>query len=300
MWWVMSILNVWRIPLLFFVSGMGVYFAMQSRTPMQLIYERARRILIPYIFGIFAIVPLGIMIWQSYNGTSPSYIANPGHLWFLGNIYAYVIAWVLVFVAINKNGAIIKRIFSTPLGLLIVIAAMVAEVLIVKPIPYELYAMTPHGFFLGLIAFFFGYVFAFTGTAFWDMITKWSLIIVVVAVGLAMFRLNGVSQPYLLPVESTCWILIVLVLGYKFLNKPSTRLSYLSEAAYPVYILHMIFQNLGSALLFPLEIPAAIKLPLLILFTLTGCLLTYEFVVRRTLPTRVLFGLRPQTKPAQQ
>ena len=31
LWALMSMLNVWRIPLLFFVSGMGVYFAIQKR-----------------------------------------------------------------------------------------------------------------------------------------------------------------------------------------------------------------------------------------------------------------------------
>ena len=31
LWIPMAMLNVWRIPLLFFVSGMGTYFAIQNR-----------------------------------------------------------------------------------------------------------------------------------------------------------------------------------------------------------------------------------------------------------------------------
>jgi glucan biosynthesis protein C len=57
LWTPMAMLNLWRIPLLFFVSGMGVYFAMQMRNWKQLITERTLRILLPFVFGMFAIVP---------------------------------------------------------------------------------------------------------------------------------------------------------------------------------------------------------------------------------------------------
>src|SRR5213596_90701 len=58
LWTPMTMLNVWRIPLLFFVSGMGVYFAIQNRNWKQLLQERASRILLPLVFGMFAIVPI--------------------------------------------------------------------------------------------------------------------------------------------------------------------------------------------------------------------------------------------------
>ena len=47
LWTPMSLLNIWRIPLLFFVSGMGVSFAIRKRNWKQLILERSRRILVP-------------------------------------------------------------------------------------------------------------------------------------------------------------------------------------------------------------------------------------------------------------
>src|SRR4249919_2416298 len=58
LWIPMSMLNVWRIPLLFFVSGMGVYFAMQKRSWASLLRERAGRIGVPFLFGFFVIAPL--------------------------------------------------------------------------------------------------------------------------------------------------------------------------------------------------------------------------------------------------
>src|SRR5687767_13305909 len=56
LWLPMAMLNVWRIPLLFYVSGMGVYFAIQNRSWKQLLLERAGRILLPFLFGIVLIV----------------------------------------------------------------------------------------------------------------------------------------------------------------------------------------------------------------------------------------------------
>ena len=53
LWNPMSMLNIWRIPLLFFVSGMGVCFAIQKRSWKELILERTRRILLPFLLSIY-------------------------------------------------------------------------------------------------------------------------------------------------------------------------------------------------------------------------------------------------------
>lgn len=53
----MYFLNQWRLPLLFVISGMGVYFAFQKRTGGQFALERTRRLLVPLIFGMLFIVP---------------------------------------------------------------------------------------------------------------------------------------------------------------------------------------------------------------------------------------------------
>jgi glucans biosynthesis protein C len=106
LWIPMSLLNVWRIPLLFFVSGMGVYFAMQQRNWKELIKERTLRIWLPFVFGIFAIVPLHVLLWQYYYKMKLEYQYNAGHLWFLANIFAYVILLcpLLYYFKRNENG----------------------------------------------------------------------------------------------------------------------------------------------------------------------------------------------------
>jgi hypothetical protein len=304
LWLPMSILNVWRIPLLFFVSGMGVYFAMQQRNWKQLLAERGVRILLPFVFGIFFIFPVSTLIWQYYYKLQLDYNANPGHLWFLGNIFAYVLLLSPIFYYLKKNedGKIAKAIrwiMSNPLGLMAVVAFSVIEVLVLNPIPYEMYAMTWHGFFLGLIAFFFGFCFVFSGKKFWDIILKWRWLFLVTAITFFCIRFTFYKMrapAYMIAIESDFWIFSVLAFGHRYLNFSNKALAYLSQAAYPVYILHMIFLFLGSLLIFPLEIAVQLKFVLVLLFTFVGCFTTYEFLIRRINFIRPLFGVKMKSK----
>ena len=51
-WFLMAIINIWRIPILFVISGMGVCFAMERRNWKELLIDRSLRILVPYLAGI--------------------------------------------------------------------------------------------------------------------------------------------------------------------------------------------------------------------------------------------------------
>jgi glucans biosynthesis protein C len=305
LWLPMSMLNVWRIPLLFFVSGMGVYFAIQQRSWKELLAERSIRILIPFVFGIFVIVPAGLALWQCYNKFPISYNPNPAHLWFLGNILAYVLLLSPLFYYLkkNENGNVAKSIrwiMSNPLGLIVVVLFSVAEVLLVKPFPFELYAMAWHGFFLGFIAFFFGFCFVLTD-GFWKMILQWRWVLLAIAIGLFVTRFtvfNMRAPAYFLAIESDLWIFSILAFGNKYLNRPNAALNYLSPAAYPIYVLHMTFLYLGSMLIFPLEIAVQLKFVLVLLSTFVGCFATYEFLIRRINLIRPLFGVKMKEKKA--
>jgi glucan biosynthesis protein C len=303
LWLPMSMLNVWRIPLLFFVSGMGVYFAIQSRTWKQLLLERAGRIFVPFVFGIFCIVPIQHYIWRYHYNMELKYLPGPDHLWFLGNIFVYVVVFAPFFFYLKGNDKIvktIKRIFSTPLGLLPVIACFIGEVLLVKPYPYEMYALTWHGFFLGMVAFFFGFCFMLGAESFRGMIIKWRWLFISAAVIFFVIRLTQfqtTAPAYLISIESNLWIFSVLAFGTLYLNRPGKVLRYLSQAAYPIYILHIIFMFLGSMLIFPLEIEPPIQYFLVLIFTLAGCFITYE-IIRRIKFMRPLIGLKMEEKRA--
>lgn len=304
LWVPMTLLNVWRIPLLFFVSGMGVYFALRRRNWAQLVKERAQRILLPFVFGMVSIVPVHIYLWQRYNGFEVNYVPGPGHLWFLGNLFCYTIILLPLFYYLKRNEGKqhpewVARVCRTPLVLLPVYALFIAEVLIVVPVPFELYAMTWHGFAIGLLAFFCGFLFVWCGVPFWQMLFRWRWLFAAIAAGLFILRLahvQSMAPTYLVAIESNSWILAVFAFGYRYLNRPSSALSYLSKAAYPVYIVHMMCLYLASMVVFPLPIAVPLQFTLVLLLTVVGCFALYELLIKRVRFLRVLFGLRRHRK----
>ena len=300
LWVPMSMLNVWRIPLLFFVSGMGVSFAIRRRNWKQLMLERSRRILVPFLFGMAAIVPLHIFIWQDYYHQDLTYIFHPAHLWFLGNIFVYVLVLSPVFFYLknHRNGIFergLNKLLKNPLGLLVLMVPFILEAELVSPESFELYAHTLHGWIIGAIAFLTGYCVVYSGMAFWDTVTKWRWALLGLSFTLYLVRLlifDLRSPDFMLSIESNLWIFTVFGFGHRYLNKPGKALKYLSEAAYPIYIIHMVFLYLGSSILFTIEMPAALKFILLNAFVLIGCFAMYEFVIRRVGILRPLFGLK--------
>lgn len=300
LWKPMTMLNVWRIPLLFYVSGMGLYFAMRKRNWRQLLLERTKRILLPFLFGIVAITTLHMFIFQEYYNMPLGYFPHQGHLWFLGNIFVYVLLLLPFFYYLKKNGnGKIKRVLlwlmSHPGGPLLVSLFFVLEVLLVKPPLFALYAQTWHGFFNGFLAFFFGFLFVYSGKTFWQTVLKWRWLYIGLAAvlfGIRYFNYATEAPGYLTAIESNCWIFGVFGLGYKYLNKPSKTLSYLSQAAYPVYIIHMFVLYAGALFILPLKIPVLFKFISIVVFTGIGCYLIYEFVLRRIVFLRPLFGLK--------
>ncbi len=307
LWIPMAALNVWRIPFLFFVSGMGVSFAMRKRNWKQLLAERTLRIQVPYIVGILAIVPLHIFVFQKYNEISFSYIPNPGHLWFLGNIFVYVLVLSPFFYWMKKYPTgkvqrVLSKIYSNPFCLLLIALPILAEVLILNPGSYEFYAMTNHGFWLGLITFFFGFTFIYAGETFWKTVKKWKWAYLGLGFGLYLVRLlvfELKAPMYMQPLETVAWVMAVFGIGHTYLNRPGKVLSYLSEGAYPIYIVHMFWIYLGAYLIIPIGGPVIWQLSTLTVFTFAGSILTYESI-RHIKPIRVLFGLKWNKKAPQK
>ena len=305
LWKPMTMLNVWRIPLLFYVSGMGLYFAIRKRNWKQLLMERTKRILLPFLFGVVAIAPLHMFIFQKYYNMPLGYYPHQGHLWFLGNIFVYVLLLLPLYYYLKRHGnGIIKRALSTlmshPGGPLLISLFFVIEALMVKPQPFALYAQTWHGFFIGFLAFFFGFLLVYSGKTFWQTVLKWRWLYAGLALILYVIRFVqfGTEAPgFLMAIESNCWIFGVFGFGYRYLNKPSKTLSYLSQAAYPVYIIHMFVLYAGAMLVLPLQIPPVLKFIAVSTFTVVVCYFIYEFIIRRVGFLKPLFGLKWEFKP---
>ena len=114
-------LNMWHMPLLFFVSGAGTWFALRHRTPGEYVRERVRRLLVPLVFGILVIIPPQTYLERLqkgqfegsyldfyphfFEGIYPEGNLTWNHLWFLAYLFVFSVLLVPLFVwARGKSG----------------------------------------------------------------------------------------------------------------------------------------------------------------------------------------------------
>lgn len=293
----MTVVNVWRIPLLFFVSGMGVMFSLRKRNWKQLLGERTKRILLPLVFGYFAIVPLHLFVLQDFYNFNFSYSPNLGHLWFLLNIFIYVIIFIgFAFLDRKYDYAFfrfIRKMLNRSYMVYLFVIPFVLESFIVQANSFTTYFDSTHGFLLGMICFATGMIFIAVGDEIWTSLDKLKVVSLVIAIGLYVNRVinfDYVSPNYLFGLESIMWIFTILGFGYRYLNKPSRALGYLSRSVYPVYIVHMIFSYLAGMFIFQFQLDSKISFLLVLIISLAGCYAAFE-IIRRIKYFRMLFGI---------
>ena len=258
-WLLMSLINIWRIPLLFIISGMGVYLAMRRRNWKELLKDRTKRILRPLIFGSLFIVPIHVYIYQAFMGFDSKYFPGTIHLWFLGNIFIYVLVMCPIFFCMKKNkndflSKIFKRALKYPVMLYLITIPFIIEAALLynQEQGYESYASTPHGFWVGLLSFFTGFFFISMGDSFWNATRKLKSIALAISIPLFLIRLIyfELEGPfYFIVIESWSWLFALFGFSATYLNMPSKLLTYLTKAVYPIYILHMIFLYAASELI---------------------------------------------------
>jgi hypothetical protein len=120
---------------------------------------------------------------------------------------------------------------------------------------------------------------------------SWALLVLDLTPGRTAGLLAGLLR-------ATCystlqWSAIVAVLGFarRHLNHDNTTRRYLTDAVFPVYLLHQTFTILLARALAPAQLAPGVEAMLLIAGTFALCLATYEGV-RRVRWLRPLFGLK--------
>ena len=77
-------LGPWHMPLLFFLAGASTWFALSHRSGARYAGERFKRLAIPFIFGLFVIVPpqsyLGLLSHGGAPGSFFGWVSKFRHL----------------------------------------------------------------------------------------------------------------------------------------------------------------------------------------------------------------------------
>ena len=129
----------WRMPLLFVVSGAGIWYALGNRTGTAFIKERITRLLLPLVFGVFVIVAPQVyfermfegQVFNSYIDFYPHFFDGnifnggnftPNHLWFIYALFFYCIAGLPLFLFLKSTyGKVVlnklANILTMPMGI---------------------------------------------------------------------------------------------------------------------------------------------------------------------------------------
>ncbi len=314
----------WHMPLLFVLAGMSAWFALQRRTPKAFITERCQRLGIPFTFGVVVLIPLMLFLymwaitgtlvplWDFYVGfftRNPGDLSGyngtftPAHLWFILFLLVFSIAGLAFMLHILKVRHTNAPEVKTPVKVKLPIIVLLVPAVLVT-LTSALPAISDKNPFSYFCFFYCGFITAsypaYQGAI--DRVAKWAFAFGVGTVvvdylffpnGLIPWSIEWILEG--LSYNMGRWFLVVGILGFghRYLNKERHMLSYLREAAYPFYILHMPMLTLVGIVLIQVSLPPLFQFSFISVITVLTTFVIYEVFIRRNKIGRFLFGMKP-------
>lgn len=114
------------MPVMFFLSGVFVWPSLKRKGSGRFLYDRLLRIGLPFVLGVYALMPFAYYPVYRLTAIDPSWLAYFGHflalpfwpsgpLWFLWELLAFDIVAVLLYRIAPRSGDLLARI-SGPAG----------------------------------------------------------------------------------------------------------------------------------------------------------------------------------------
>ncbi len=231
------------------------------------------------------------------------------HLWYLPYVLIYTLVLIPVAMFLDGPGRLVRSWFQGLRGAWIILVPIVPLMiygnLIYPRFPYinhsligDWYAHAMYGTF-----FLIGYLVG-RDAGFWAELARMRKGLLALGItafaGLLAVRafmpeepgvLLGELQSFTIYLNRWTWILVMCAWGHHLVRRPSRVLTYATAAIFPWYILHQTITVVAGAELAKFELGPIIE-PLLVLgITIGGCLVLYEYVIRRVPLLRPLFGL---------
>lgn len=325
----MMFINQWRLPILFVISGMGTYYALQKRTSKQFAFERIKRLFIPLAFGMLFIIPPQVYIervyksefigsyldfWpcEAFKGIYPNGNISWHHLWFL----PYLLLFSLVLIPIllylknrpkNKFITCLNQWVKKPLGLYVFIVPLFFIEAFLEPYFPETHALVGDWFAIinYMFMFFCGFLLINVKDSFWITVENYRkhfLVAGIISFSVMLYIIihyedsytRHFTEAFLKVVNLWSWVLALFGFSAKHLNKKSKLLSYSNQAVYPFYILHQTVIMVIAHYLVNLEWSLGIKASIMVIGTFGISWFIYEFFIRKWNYVRSLFGLKPK------
>jgi glucans biosynthesis protein C len=333
----MRLVSPWRMDLLFVISGTATAFMLQRRgADGSMLRERASRLLWPLLFGVLVIVPpqayVEVVQRHAYAGSFVDFMrlylvgdrgfCRPGgaclilptwnHLWYLPYLFVYTAALWLALRRwprlLERAAQAIGRVLDGAWLLVVPILVLaIGRVLLRARFPAT-HALVDDWFLHSqyVAEFVFGAVLARSPVvavrmegkrwpAFALAVAAWALL---VSGAVRATPLADYAAPFVHSTQQWCAIVAALGFARRHLNVDGAARRYLTDAVFPVYILHQTLTILLAHGLRDAHLAASFEAAVLLAGTFALSFAGYE-VVRRVRVLRPVFGLRAdQTRRA--
>ncbi len=321
----MKLTEPWRMSLIFLVSGAAAAFMLKAGPSLPLARRRTAYLLLPLLFGMLFIVPP-----QSYfevvqkNGYSGNYLdfmqlyltgyngfcsngkcltlPTWNHLWFLPYLWIYtmvLLGTLSIWPRALQTAARLLDAAGSSFWLMFLPIAwlLLARLILFEPFPttYTVWGdWFSHAVYLSMFAA--GVVLAVAETG-WKRLAalRWPSLLLAFAFWAILVWLKP-ARPFSHAVAAIFqWSAVVAAVGFAqvHLNVDHPLRVRLTEAVFPIYLVHQTFIIVGSQWLLPLRLAPAVEAPLLIAGTFFLSYATYK-LVRRLAPLRSWFGLKSE------
>jgi Predicted acyltransferases len=304
----------WFMPLLFAVAGISAALAMEKRTARQFMWERYYKLLVPFFFGLFLIIPAQTFFAEKqHNGYTGNYFEQyilfftkqtdlsgytggftPGHLWFLFFLFLISSISLPIILIYNKSE---NKINVGKFNLFTLILLFLFN-FVLSPI-----AIADQSFGKYLSVFLLGY-FVLRNDDVMSLLESRRIVLSILAVTFSALRIiagnmgwSGISYPVELLLSAfnalTTWVIILAILGMgkRYLNFSNKATAYFAKASFPVYVFHQTWLvAIGYYIINAVNI-TALQFSMIMILGFAASLMTYE-VFRRISVTRFMFGIK--------
>jgi fucose 4-O-acetylase-like acetyltransferase len=248
-----------------------------------------------------------------FNGIYPNGNADWGHLWFLAYLFTFSLIALPVFLYFKSEKGKwmidwLKKVVMKPAGIFLFFIPIAAiEVLLRRAYPNVQNLISDWANFLMFITvFIFGFImmsdeqFGEAVDRYWrTALTIGLLIVTGLSVIFAARIQTGLSENTYYFVEMTLrgiaiWLCMIGFLGFgrRYLNRGGRFIIYASEAALPVYILHLPVLGMIGFYVIQFDLPIVIEYIAILILSLMVSVLLYEILVKRFNIVRFFFGLK--------
>lgn len=326
---IMQWLHIWRMPLLFLVSGVGTYYALGFRTTRKYVKERITRLFLPLLIGFFTLVPVMIYfekielytsLWDYYphmfeGGPYPEGNISWHHMWFI--VYLLVISLIIAPVIrytrsnhFNRVRVKIINFVSGRMGMNWTLPILVLSQVILRPyFPRSTHALfNDWAFFTYYFIFFLiGFILITSNQVIQSVLRDRRLYLVqTIVFTILLFSLSSIFEVFNYAHYYTRSLVEMIIslscgfaaLGYfkKYFNKDHKARKVMNEAIYPFYLLHQPALIIVGYYVLQWDISSGMKAFVIILISLLACVGLYWFVIRRFNFLRIAFGLKLKPK----